>query len=189
MKLPNGEILMHAGVPYDPVKAHEYYVRTRKLKGRKKGTRPTASAVRGARLPVKGNPVLVKQRKEAAARVASLQKTLAKLQDALKTKMAEAKKAEQKSKRSAKEAAKPDTAAEKSDKAREAKKYRDTHKQELKTKAKQDRAKSGGSGGGSKSEIKKAGKSVADSVAEIKTAIAGVQKALTAAKARQRALG
>ena len=37
MELPNGEVLMHAGRPYDPKKAHDYYIRTRKLKGRKKG--------------------------------------------------------------------------------------------------------------------------------------------------------
>jgi len=37
MLLPNGEVLMHAKAPYDPKKAHEYYLRTRKLKGRKPG--------------------------------------------------------------------------------------------------------------------------------------------------------
>jgi hypothetical protein len=36
MKLPDGTVLMHAKRPYDPVKAREYYLRTRKLKGRKK---------------------------------------------------------------------------------------------------------------------------------------------------------
>lgn len=36
MRLPDGTILMHGRTPYDPVKAHEYYMRTRKLKGRKK---------------------------------------------------------------------------------------------------------------------------------------------------------
>ncbi len=35
MKLPDGTILMHEKAPYDPVKAHEYYMRTRKLKGLK----------------------------------------------------------------------------------------------------------------------------------------------------------
>lgn len=37
MELPNGETLMHGTRPYDPKKAHEYYLRTRNLKGRKKG--------------------------------------------------------------------------------------------------------------------------------------------------------
>lgn len=30
------EVIAHAKAPYDPVKAHEYYIRTRKLKGRQK---------------------------------------------------------------------------------------------------------------------------------------------------------
>jgi hypothetical protein len=38
MRLPDGSILMHDAVhAYDPIKAHEYYIRNRKLKGRKKG--------------------------------------------------------------------------------------------------------------------------------------------------------
>lgn len=42
MLLPDGTILVHTDEngfthAYDPVKAHEYYMRTRKLKGRKKG--------------------------------------------------------------------------------------------------------------------------------------------------------
>ena len=42
MLLPDGTILVHTDEngfthAYDPVKAHEYYIRTRKLKGRKKG--------------------------------------------------------------------------------------------------------------------------------------------------------
>lgn len=37
MELPDGTPLMHGTRPYDPKKAHEYYMRTRKLKGRKKG--------------------------------------------------------------------------------------------------------------------------------------------------------
>lgn len=200
MRLPDGTILMHrVDQAYDPAKAHAYYERTKKLKGRKprastttvsrSAGQPTAAARRGAKLPVKNNPNLKKQRQQAAARVASLQKTLASLHKALKEKMAEAKKSEAKSKKSAKEAAKPDTAAEKSKKARESKKFRDTHKQELKTDAKREQAKSGGSSGGSKSSNKEGKISSADSVKEIKKAISGVQQALTAAKARQRALG
>lgn len=37
MKLPDGTILMHGKRPYDPAKARAYYLRTRQLKGRKKG--------------------------------------------------------------------------------------------------------------------------------------------------------
>lgn len=35
MELPDGTVLMHGSRPYDPAKAREYYLRTRKLKGRK----------------------------------------------------------------------------------------------------------------------------------------------------------
>lgn len=37
MRLPDGTVLMHGTAPYDPAKARAYYLRTRKLKGRKKG--------------------------------------------------------------------------------------------------------------------------------------------------------
>lgn len=37
MHLPDGSTLMHGPRAYDPKKAHEYYLRVRKLKGRKKG--------------------------------------------------------------------------------------------------------------------------------------------------------
>ena len=46
MQLPNGSVLMHDRSPYDPKKAHEYYLRTRKLKGRKKGVTQPAPAGR-----------------------------------------------------------------------------------------------------------------------------------------------
>ena len=38
MQLPDGTTLMHGKRPYDPVKAREYYLKTRKLKGRRKGS-------------------------------------------------------------------------------------------------------------------------------------------------------
>jgi len=37
MRLSDGTTLMHGTAPYDPAKARAYYLRTRKLKGRKKG--------------------------------------------------------------------------------------------------------------------------------------------------------
>jgi len=40
MKLPDGTTLMHGKKPYDPRKAREYYLRTRKLKGRQPGKGP-----------------------------------------------------------------------------------------------------------------------------------------------------
>jgi chromosome segregation ATPase len=171
--------LMHLAVGYDPAKAHAYYLKTRKLHPRKKGSAPVLTTSPMARQPAKANPKLKQQRVAAAHRVTTLQKKLTELNKSLKQAMADAKKAERNAK-------KAPTASDKSKKAREAKKYRDTHKQELKTKAKETAAKSGG---GSTSATSKAASSPAEKVQALKKAIDTVQNALTAAKARQRALG
>ncbi len=187
MKLPDGTTLMHGKAPYDPRKAHEYYLRTRELKGRKKGglqpamgrkmsAKPTMGAktapatytvtVRGrtAKLTAKQ---LKEQKAYAAERVTSIKKKLAQLNAELKKRVVEAM-------RAAKEAEKPDTAAEKAESARESKQYRDKHKQELKNKGKK-----------AASETKE---EKPDGIAELKETIAGVQKSLAAAVERQRAL-
>jgi hypothetical protein len=182
MKLPDGTILMHANAPYDPRKAHEYYLRTRKLKGRKPGAaQPTAPSTGGAKvIPIRKKHTQVEQltpqqlneqRQYAAARVQQIQEKLSKLNAALKKKMAEAKKAEAKAK-------KPPTAAEKAKAARESKKYRSKHKQAIATKAKQQSAKDKASGKAPSS----------DSVEGLQKQIDAVKKSLTAAVAAQRAL-
>jgi outer membrane biosynthesis protein TonB len=180
--------LVHMVPGYDPAKAHEYYLRTRKLHPRKKGAaQPTTGRTTGARMlrPVTARPTnnaaLRKQRADAAAQVASLQKKLSQLNKALK----EALKKEAEAKKKPKEP----TAADKSKKARESKKYRQEHKQELKTKAKQEAAKSGGGSKDTSSATTTTKKSGAGSSKSIRAAIAGVQRALAAAKARQRVLG
>lgn len=43
MQLPDGTVVMHGKKPYDPVKARQYYLRTRQLKGRQKGTTKEAA--------------------------------------------------------------------------------------------------------------------------------------------------
>jgi FtsZ-interacting cell division protein ZipA len=180
--------LVHMVPGYDPAKAHDYYLRTRKLHPRKKGAaQPTTGRTTGARMlrPVAARPTnnaaLRKQRADAAAQVASLQKKLSQLHEALKAALAKEAAAK-------KSSAKP-TAADKSKKARESKKYRQEHKQQLKTKAKQDAAKSGGSSKGKGTATTSSKKSGAGSSKSIRAAIAGVQRALAAAKARQRVLG
>jgi chromosome segregation ATPase len=180
VRLANGEVIVdELGHAYDPRKAHEYYMRVRKLHPRQKGlaAQPVASLGKVAKTGLTG-PKLRKQQQAAAHRVATLQKKLSELNKALKDKMAEAKKEEQ-------DANKKPTAADKAKTAREAKKYRDTHKTELKNKAKQAAAKSGGSSTSTSTPKK----SAADQVKDIKAAITTVQNALTAAKAQQRALG
>jgi uncharacterized protein (UPF0335 family) len=109
MQLPDGTVLMHAPhTSYDPRKAHEYYMRTRQLKGRKKGTATPLPSSK----PTKVDPqVVAKQRQAAAKRVNELKAKLADLNRQLKEKMAEAKKREA-------DAKKPKTAAEKREDAR-----------------------------------------------------------------------
>lgn len=180
MRLPDGTTLMHAGQPYDPAKAHDYYLRTRKLKGRKKGAAPTtgkpvpgAKGVKPVQKKKKSDPAeITKLKAHTAARVAVLKKKLHQLQTELKKRMAEAEKS----------AKKKPTAADKHAKARDAKQYRDKHKQQLKTKAK----KAAGSGGGS-SKPKAQGQQ--EGIDHLKKTIDDVKTKLTAAVARQRALG
>lgn len=184
MKLPDGTTLMHGSRPYDPAKAHEYYIRTRKLKGRKKASQqpahtrgsqlfrsdPTYTVTVGGKTSRLTAPQLKEQKANAAKRVSSIKKKLAKLNAELKKRVAEAKRAERESK-------KPDSAAEKSEAARDAKKYRDKNQQKLATK-------------GKKAAAEKSTKKDAepDSVDALKDRIAGVQKSLAAAVERQRAL-
>lgn len=185
MRLPDGTILMHATAPYDPNKAHQYYLRTRKLKGRKNGTVEPPKGRTGSlgkkastftvRLrngkEVKLTPQQLKEQKVyAAKRVADIKKKLTRLNSELKARMAEARQAEAKK-------AKGPTAAEKSQVARESKKYREKHKQELSTKAKTEAAKAPAPS-----------KATSDPVEELKQQITKVQGSLKAAVERQRSL-
>ena len=187
MQLPNGEVLMHERAPYDPKKAHEYYLRTRKLKGRKKAAAPAGPAGLGARSGFRKQPPAPKkntqisdlspqQKREmqvvARARVQAAQKKLNELNKKLKDKLAEAAKAER-------EAKKPKSAADKAKDAREAKKYRDKHKTEISTKSKAKRATDKASGKDTSSS---------NSVEGLKKQVAAAEKALAVAKAKQKAL-
>jgi len=143
MRLPNGEVIRHEGRVYDPAKARDYYLRTRKLKGRKKGSADDTAGVRTT----------------AAVPSAQRKQALQKRVQGLETKLKELDKLIAEKEKAAKEAAKPDSASEKAKKARESKKYRDKHKSEIKSKAKKAADKAG-SGGSSKTSTK--GKSLKD---------------------------
>jgi hypothetical protein len=174
MRLPDGSVLMHGSAPYDKTKAHEYYMRTRKLKGRKKGSQVLVPG------PAKGRPMagtkkpnpqeLAKQRALATQRVNEIRGKLAELNTRLKKAMADAKEADQKKK------AGP-TAADKSKAARESKQYRDKHKTELKAKGKKAAEKDTASD-----------KPKADTVESLQKTIAEVKGRLTAALEKQRQL-
>lgn len=187
MQLRDGTILLHAEAPYDPVKAHEYYIRTRKLKGRKKGraltpakssdktlfpvTRSSTYSVRTAKgVTIKLTAQqLAERRKYTAERIDKIKKRLEELNIKLRKMMSETKDKKVKSERKAE---KKPTASEKTKAARESKQYREKNKQKLANKEKRENKKS----------AKK------DPVAELENKIAQVKGRLTAVVAIQRAL-
>src|SRR4051812_833922 len=88
MRLHDGTSLMHGPVPYDPVKAHQYYLQTRQLKGRLKGAKRAPVTI--AKTPTftvstKGRTIrltaqqLAEQRAYAAKRVSEITRRLSEL--------------------------------------------------------------------------------------------------------------
>jgi beta-mannanase len=126
MRLPNGEVLMHSDEPYDPQKAHEYYLATRQLKGRKKGSSFKVLKTNGQMVTLSAKE-LAAQKAYAAKRVTAIQGRLTDLNTKLKAMIqAEGKSATPKVK----------TAADKTKAAAESKKSRDKHKTQIANKAK-----------------------------------------------------
>lgn len=121
---------------YDPQKAHDYYLRTRELKGRQPAvkeapkyqtkTNPTSTFKRQT---TPQNLVTVKRQQLVNSRVAGLQKRLGQLQDLLKNRLDRAAKREKN--KNVKPTAKQKQAATKS-----SDKYRNTNKAEIAKKAK-----------------------------------------------------
>jgi hypothetical protein len=171
MRLPDGTILMHGRTPYDPVKAHEYYIRTRQLKGRKKGS-PTFSVRKTSGKTVTlTSRELTEQRAYAAKRINDIKLKLAELNAKLSVAMREAR---DKKAKSGREAKKPPTAAEKSEAARESKKYRAKNQQKLANKR--------------KSAARTEKSTETDPVKALQTRVGEIKKRLSAAVAIQRAL-
>lgn len=181
MQLPDGTVLMHADAPYDPVKAHQYYLLRRKLHPRDAAKIDKLSSARSGvhTFTVKthdGKTVkltaaqLTEQRVYANARVAHIKAKLTSLKAELHKRMAEAKRREANAK-------KPPTAAEKSKAARDAKQYRQKHQQQLATKAKQ----------ASTNKPAAPGKKT-ETVASLKEEITKTRDSLKAAVAKQREL-
>jgi hypothetical protein len=173
MELPDGTILMHGRAPYDPVKAHEYYLRTRQLTGRRKGAPRFTVRSRSGTVELTGRE-LTEQRAYAAKRVNDIKNRLAELG----TKLAEARaKAQAEESSSRRKARRTPTAADKSKAARESKQYREKHRQTLATKRRR----------GSTRKSSKS-RSEADPVARLEGKIAVVKVRLLDAVAKQRAL-
>jgi hypothetical protein len=177
MQWPDGSpILMHSNAPYDPVKAHEYYEKHKKLHPRAPGQGTFQVKSRTGHTYNVSAKQLAEQKVYAAHRVAQIKKNLSDLAVLLRDKMEKAKEAEKK-------AAKPPTLAEKAQAAREAKKYRDSHKQEISNKAKKADSKSSGGSSGSKKPGEKT-----DTVESLKADITKTKASLKDAVAKQREL-
>ena len=174
MLLHDGTHLMHAGKPYDPKKAHDYYLRTRKLHPRAKGSEPakggrSRSATVGRSKTTKTNSQqLSEQSAYAARRVSELRARLTELTAELRKRLSEARKQEQ-------EAKKGPSTEDKRKAAESSKKYRDSHKQSI---ANKRTSASGGSSSGVSSK----------STDEIKREITNTRLKLKAAVAAQRQL-
>ncbi len=192
MRTPTDVELDQLAHIYDPVKAHEYYERTKKLKGRKKATlQPIGFAAANAQRHEAAKP---RQRRELAQRIRSLSSKLQKLEARIRElehkEASENRKSKAKKERAAKEAAKPKTAAEKAEAAREAKKYRDKNQQKLtaerKTMDPKEAAKKvlgGGSSGKKASGTKKT-----TSLSELKSLATRVRGQIAVAKQKLNAL-
>lgn len=167
---------------YDPVRAHEYYLRTRKLKGRKKGQAKTVSP---SNLGVGKTRVGSAARRRKAAERARVDKQVNDLRTRLAKLNAELKKRLAEQRETKREAEKPDTAAEKSKDAKRSKEWRAKNQQEIKNKRTREASKERSSSSDKKESSKKGG---GDSVEHLKATISKVRDQLTAAVARQRAL-
>lgn len=173
MKEAEEFVLKHAWAPYDPVKAHEYYMKNRKLHPRVKSARYEVKRSDGKTVTLSAKQ-LAEQKAYAEHRVSAIHDRLATLKKELVKKIDVTKKSK----------AKP-TAADKSKAARESRKYRDAHKQELKTKEKQAAATSGGSKSSSSSTTSKKSPETVDSLS---TKIVSTKASLKAAVEKQREL-
>jgi hypothetical protein len=185
LRTPTEYELQHLAEPfYDPVKAHEYYEKHKKLKGRQKGSAEEPSSSGRTQQQI-SQGAKAAQRKELQTRIKALSEKLNKLEALIKKReheeASEDRKSKAKKERSAKEKDKPKSAAEKAEAARDSEKYRDKHKQELKNKDKKD----GKSGGG---DSKKESKTKKHSVSELKSLATKVKGQIAVAKQKLAAL-
>lgn len=195
MELLDGTILRHGDLPYDPVKAHEYYMQTRQLKGRKKGLAQPVNTTGSSTPRSSSGMVTVKlasgkvvkltsqqmaeQQAYAAKRVGEIKNNLNKLSAELKKKLAEAEKK--------KKSNQPLTAAEKLKVAQDAKQYRAAHRQKIAS-AKKIASINKHAKGNAPGKTPGKSKSTVNSVDVLKKKIVIVKGRLNAAVATQRLL-
>ena len=178
---------MPTAANYDPKKAHDYYERTKHLKGRGGGNQADikkAGAARRLSGPGRiGHPTAIPRPstsnsgaiQAAQARVTRLKAAVSKLESALSEARAALSKKRQSSRETAKKSSDGKSTAEEK---QASKKYREKHQQEIATKRKHDSA--SGSGGSSSSSSSSGVSSL--SATELQTRINKIQGALTEAK-------
>lgn len=168
-------VLKHAWAPYDPAKAHEYYMRTRQLHPRAKSAKYEVKRADGKTATLNAKQ-LAEQKAYAEHRVTAIHEKLKTLKAELVKKIDATHKAK----------AKP-TAADKAKASRDAKQYRNSHKQELKTKAKQ-KAASSPQPKSSSSSTSTTAKKAPETVDSLATKIVATKASLKAAVEKQREL-
>jgi hypothetical protein len=187
--------LMHL---YDPQQAHEYYIRTRKLKGRKKGQQPPPQGDTHQkqqpppphRRPKGFLAPREEQKVKLKANIQTLELKLHNLEELIRKKEAILAKDQQqaKSKATQNTKAKGHKPQSKADKAKAAKKYRQSHKQSLKNKAKAAASKGGHGSKGAHTKGAKSSKSNTQSIAQLKALATRVKGQLAIAKQKLAAL-
>lgn len=168
--------LQHA--KYDPVKAHAYYERTKKLKGRRAGSGDNVVPIARGRhtTPDKKTPSHHQVSPALQARIQHLEKRLNDLRDHLRKLLASKQKKAGPATKSQHQ-----TTADKQKKAASNKKYQQQHKSELAQKRKS--ASKSGSGGGSKSSSGVSSMTEAQLRSAIKTTQANLHEAVAKARA------
>lgn len=158
--------MMPTAENYDPVKAHEYYIRTRKLKGRKKGSSNKSGGSSSS-----GSSSSSSSSSQSASSIATVNRLKSKV-SALSSALSEARQVLSEKRAAARKAEKEDSDGKSTEKEKAAsKKYRDKHKAEIAAKRKKESSES--SGGQSLSSL---------SVEELVVRVSRIQSALSEAK-------
>lgn len=175
---------------YDPQKAHDYYERTKHLKGRNRRQTEDFTKSRGStkvrpRRPGEPMANMVTPKQSAQMRVVRLTEKIHKLNDALHQ--------AQEALRNKREEARKNSDGKTTAKERaDAKKYRDTHKSELATKRKKDSSSSGSSStssSGPKSVSEMSESELTDRISRIRGAISDAKTQLQEANSLAHSLG
>ena len=166
---------------YDPVKAHEYYMRTRQLKGRKKAAKDPPK-------PAAKKPKVTQTMREARERIGRLRPKIQRLETALGEAMAELSKARQNSAKTEKKNSDGKATAKE---RKESKEYRDRNQGKLAEKRKDSSESSSKSSSSSSSKSKSSSSSSSSSsdsndkeIGRLEERVRRLKSALSSAKSQ-----